>query len=111
MGDKVPIGSERVKSDGMIQVKVSPDKWEYKQRLIYSKYHNVKLTSDDFIIFLDQDRNNFDISNLKRVTRRESSIMANEKIFSHCSLATKTGIFVAKLIIKTKEKEYETKNS
>ena len=35
MGLNKPIGSERVKPDGMIQVKIAKNKWEYKQRLIY----------------------------------------------------------------------------
>lgn len=104
MGDKIPIGTERIKSDGMVQVKVASNKWEYKQRLIYSKYYDAKLTNDDYIIFLDQDRTNFDISNLKRVNRRESAIVANQKMFSNNPVATETGIQVAKLMIKCKEK-------
>lgn len=109
-GDNVPIGTERVKSDGMVQVKIAKDKWEYKQRLIYSQYHNVQLTSDDYIIFLDQDRTNFDINNLERVSRRESSIIANEKLFFKNSNLTKAGIDVVKLMIKTKDKRKEYKN-
>jgi len=105
MGDKLPIGSERVKSDGMIQVKVDKNRWQYKQRLIYSKYYNVELTSDDYIIFLDQDRTNFDINNLKRISRHESSILSNQKIFSKNPDATETGIQIAKLMIKLKEME------
>lgn len=104
MGGNVPIGTERIKPDGMIQVKVSPSKWEYKQRLIYSKYYNVKLTSDDYIIFLDQDRTNFDITNLKRISRRESSILSNQKMYSKNKDLTELGILTAKLMIKTKEK-------
>lgn len=104
MGDKIPIGTERIKKDGMVQVKISPRKWEYKQRLIYSKYYNIKLTSDDYIIFLDQDRTNFDISNLKRVSRRESSILSNQQIFSKNPKVTELGINIAKLIIKAKER-------
>lgn len=109
-GDNVPIGTERVKSDGMVQVKIAKDRWEYKQRIIYSQYHNVQLTSDDYIIFLDQDRTNFDINNLERVSKRESAIVANEKLFFKNSNLTKTGIDVAKLIIKTKDKRKECKN-
>lgn len=109
MGLNKPIGSERIKPDGMIQVKVAKDKWEYKQRLIYEKYYNVKLTSDDYIIFLDQDRTNFSIDNLMKVTRRESSILANQKLFSKNPVVTETGIQVAKLIIEIKNKEKEKK--
>lgn len=103
MGNKVPIGAEYIKPDGMVLVKVDKDKWEYKQRLIYSRYYNVKLTNDDYIIFLDQDRTNFNIDNLRKISRRESSILANQKLFSKEPIITKTGIDIAKLTIKVKE--------
>lgn len=102
--ERVLIGTERIKPDGMIQVKVSKNKWVYKQRMIYENYYNVKLTSDDYIIFLDQDRTNFDITNLKRISRRESSILANQKMFSKDKNLTELGILTAKLMIKSKEK-------
>lgn len=110
-GDNVPIGTERIKSDGMVQVKIAKDRWEYKQRIIYSQYHNIELTNNDYIIFLDQDRTNFDINNLERVSRRESAIVANEKLFFKNSNLTKAGIEVAKLIIKIKDKERENETS
>lgn len=105
MGLNTPLLSERTKPDGMVQVKIAPNKWEYKQRYIYSQYYGVELTDDDYIIFLDQDRTNFDIHNLKRISRRESAIMSNQKIFSKNKNVTETGIIVAKLLIKRKEKE------
>lgn len=108
MSNEKPLYSERIKDDGMIQVKIAPRKWEYKQRYIYSQYYGVELTDDDYIIFLDQDRTNFDIKNLKRVSRRESSIVANQKMFSKNPIATETGIQVAKLMIKLKEIKNET---
>lgn len=103
-GDNYPIGSERIKTDGMVQVKIAKDKWEYKQRLIYSKYHNVELTSNDYIIFLDHNRNNFDINNLACVSRHESAILSNQQLFSNNQEITKTGIQIAKLMIKLKAK-------
>ena len=105
MGIKIPIGTEYVKPDGMTLVKIAKDKWQYKQRLIYEQYYNVKLNDDDYIIFLDHNRNNFDINNLKKITRRESSILSNQKMFSTNPKVTEAGIQVAKLIIKTKETE------
>ena len=102
MGDKIPIGTEYVKSDGMTLIKVSKNKWQYKQRYIYEQYYNVKLKSDEYIIFLDQNRNNFDISNLMKISQHESSILSNQKIFSKNPKVTETGVQLAKLIIKTK---------
>lgn len=111
---KLPIGSEYVKDDGMVLVKVAKDKWEYKQRVIYEQYYGVDLTDNDYIIFLDQDRSNFSIDNLKKVTRRESSIVANQQLFSNEPIITEAGIDVAKLMIKTKDRRKElneTKNN
>lgn len=100
MGNKIPIGTEYVKPDGMVLVKVKPNKWKYKQRLIYEQYYNVELKEDEYIIFLDQDRTNFDISNLKLVSRKESAVMSNQKLFSKNPFATETGIKIAQLLNK-----------
>lgn len=105
LGDYYPIGYEYTKDDGMVLVKIAKDKYMYKQRYIYEQYYNVKLTSDDYIIFLDQDRTNFNIDNLKRINRRESSIVANQKLFFKEPALTETGIEVAKLMIKAKDKK------
>lgn len=92
----LPIGSERRKPDGMWQVKVGPKKWEYKQRKIYEDYYGVKLKDDEYIIFLDQNRDNFEISNLKKISRRESATMLSYGLFSTDPLVTETGILVAR---------------
>lgn len=96
------IGSERIKADGMHQVKVAEHKWEYKQRYIYEKYHNVELPDDVYVVFLDQNRDNFDISNLKAVKRNICSYMANEGTFSKDKECTELGIISAKLHLKIK---------
>lgn len=111
LGDYYPIGYEYTKDDGMVLVKIAKDKYMYKQRYIYEQYYNVKLTSDDYIIFLDQDRTNFNIDNLKRINRRESSIVANQKLFFNKPELTKTGIEIAKLMIKVKEKSKNEKRT
>lgn len=111
LGDYYPIGYEYTKDDGMVLVKIAKDKYMYKQRYIYEQYYNVKLTSDDYIIFLDQDRTNFNIDNLKRINRRESSIVANQKLFFNKPELTKTGIEIAKLMIKVKEKNKNEKRT
>lgn len=102
---KLPIGTEYVKGDGMILVKIARNKWEYKQRLIYMQHYGVELTEEDYIIFLDNDRTNFDINNLQLVSRRVSAILSNQQLKSSNADVTKLGIDTAKLIIKIKEKK------
>ena len=103
-GKKVPIGYEYTKPDGMVLVKIKdPDVWNYKQRIIYENYYNIKLSDNDYIIFLNQDRTDFRIENLKRVTRRESAITSNLDMFSKNPELTELGINTAKLIIKAND--------
>lgn len=102
--DKKPIGYEYRKNDGMILVKVADDKWIYKQRLMYMKYHKCELTSDDYVIFLNQNRNDFSKDNLAKISRRESSVLSNQQMFSKNKGLTNLGILTAKLMIKVKEK-------
>ena len=99
-----PIGAIVRKTDGdMLKVKVGNHKWKYLQREIYEQYHNVKLKDDEYIIFLDQNRRNFKINNLKLITRQESAILSKEKLYSENPLVTETGLQAIKLKNKIKE--------
>lgn len=67
-----PPGSERVNVDGYTEIKVSdPNRWVLKQRKVWEEHYKVKLTKNDVIIFLDGNKQNFDIDNLYRLTRAE----------------------------------------
>lgn len=105
MGKKVPIGTERIKDIDRIQVKVSENEWKYKQRHIYEQYYNVKLTDNDFIVFLDGDKSNFDIDNLQKITRYEGSHLGNIYPHSNNKELRQLSIELAKMIVKTKDME------
>lgn len=101
----LPIGTERIKDRDRIYVKVAKNKWVYKQRYIYEQYYGVKLTPNDFIIFLDGDKTNFKIENLYKITRYEGAHLGNICGGSRNAAIKRLGVEVAKLYIKTKEKE------
>lgn len=66
------VGSERISKDGYYEVKVAePNKWELKQRFVYEEYYGVTLTNNDVIFFLDGNKQNVDINNLRKITRAE----------------------------------------
>ena len=69
------IGSTRISKDGYLEIKVSDLKGNknYKayHRIVYEKHHGVKIKDDEAVVFLDQNRMNFNIDNLKLVKRRE----------------------------------------
>lgn len=99
----LPIGSEYTKPDGMTLVKVRSDKWEYKQRYLYEKYHNVELPTSTMVVFLDEDRTNFNIDNLMAVSTPEYLCIRNKKLLSNNAKLNETAFLSARVIYKTKE--------
>lgn len=92
------------KTDGdYLKIKTGDHKWEYLQRKIYEDYYNAKLPEDVYVVFLDQNKRNFDIKNLKAITRRSSAIMSKDGLFSTKPKITKLGHLNSKLKIKIKE--------
>lgn len=69
------IGSTRISKDGYLEIKVSDlkgnENYKSYHRLIYEKHHGVKIKDDEAVIFLDQNKMNFSIDNLKLVKQRQ----------------------------------------
>ena len=100
------IGSEKVGVDGYIEVKTAKySRWQLKQRVMYEKYHNVKLTSDDMIIFADKNKLNFEKDNLILMSKRKLLIMNKNNLIFNDKELTKTGVNIAELMIKINERE------
>lgn len=98
------IGTLVTKTDGkMIKIKTGKHKWEYLQRKIYEDYYNVKLPEDVYVIFLNQNKKDFNIKNLKALPRRNSAIMSARGLFSSNKKVTKVGITISNLDIKRLE--------
>ena len=94
----------------MILIKVGqPNIWEYKQRYIYEKYHGA-ISKDNMVIFLDGDRNNYDIDNLMAVTTPEYNYIKNKGLIFNDAEKTKTAILSARLNYKIKNMEEKNEN-
>ena len=66
-----PVGSEYLKKDGYIWVKVAePRFWKTKHRLVYEQHYG-KLKTSEAVIFLNGDTTDCRIENLMKVTRSE----------------------------------------
>lgn len=95
-----PVGSERVTIDGFIEIKVAePNKWEIKSRYIYEKKYG-KIPKGYKIIYLDGDKHNLELSNLKLVTYAEELIMNSNKLRFNNKETTESGYLLAKMILK-----------
>lgn len=105
-----PIGSEFLRDDGYIAIKVAePNSWQLKHHYIWEK-HNGKIPDGYSVIFLDQDKTNFDINNLELVKKKDKLIACSYRLFSTNKEVTKTGILTAQVINKTKEIRKEVIN-
>ena len=71
---KHKIGAERMTKDGILIKVAQPNVWRRKSRVMYEKYHNCKLSDDDYILFLNGDRNDFSKENLFKSTNKYKCI-------------------------------------
>lgn len=95
-----PVGSERINSEGYIEVKIAdPRKWEYKHILIWEK-HNGKVAKGHAVMFADGNKLNLDISNLRLVTRKQLLFLNNKGLIKDNAELTDAGINIADVLIK-----------
>ena len=65
----LPIGTEVIREDGYIQVKVAdPNVWQLKHRLVWER-HNGPIPEGGLVVFRDGDPQNTDISNLALIDK------------------------------------------
>lgn len=73
-----PVGSTRITKDGYIEIKVKdPNIWKLMHRIVWEK-ENGQLKKDEAIVFLDGNKTNCDLSNLKKI-RRKDLVRYNQK--------------------------------
>lgn len=90
----VPVGTESVRKDGYLYVKVAmPNKWMSKHQKIWEEHHG-PLPKGHVVIFRDQNFRNFDPDNLVAVSRAKL-LVTN----CHYKLADDPDINDAKLMI------------
>lgn len=108
-----PIGSERVNTDGTVQVKVQDGKdgknWAYKHHLVWEEA-NGKIPDGHVIVFLDGNAQNCELENLKLVSRGNLMKVNHEHGKATVDPEVKELMYnVAELDSTTKEKEEELK--
>ena len=85
-----------------------PNTWEYKQRVIWKEIHG-EIPDKHIIIFADGDKSNFDVDNLICVSRDELRQLNLHKLKKDDAELTKTGLNIAKIMIKLAELRKEKK--
>ena len=99
-----PIGVEITWCNGYKRIKLGKNKWVYKHRYIWEQ-HFGEIPAGHSIIFLDKNKENFDINNLAMVNRKELLFINDNNFLKENSELSQAGVTLAKLLIKTKELE------
>lgn len=86
-------------------VKLADGNWQRYSRYVYEQHHKVKLKNNEKIIFLNNDKNDYDISNLEKVTNKEFIRLLKMNAFSSDKELMVCYITLVKLLCKIKEKK------
>lgn len=108
----VPIGSERVNTDGYVDVKVADGQnqknWKGKHILIWEE-RNGPVPLGHAIIFGDGNNRNFDPENLLLVSRAQLARLNQSGLIQNDTELTKTGIIIADILNKIGERKKKRK--
>lgn len=103
----VPVGTEREQEDGYIAVKVQDghknQNWVAKHRLIWEQAHG-PIPPGHIVIFLNGDRRDFRLENLKMISRAEHGVMCKRGLHFPDSALTETGALIAKVVLEANKK-------
>ena len=106
----VPVGTIAMNGDGYYVIKLRDEpgltqreKWMAYHRYLYEQHYGVKLGKEDIIIFLDGDRTNCDIKNLKRISKRENQYINSKGLRFKDPELTKVGVGIARVATFRKE--------
>lgn len=98
------VGSERITKDGYVEIKIAePNKWRLKHLVVWEK-ENGPVPKGHALVFADGDKTNISLDNILLVTRHQLLIMNNNKLIKNNLEVTKTGVLIAKVLIKANER-------
>ena len=100
------IYSERLSKEGYIEIKVGLNRWISKHRYIWEQHYKKEVPKGKVVIFLDGNNRNFEIENLKLISRgallilnlRYKHITKDRELMRSC-------VDLSELIISLKKKE------
>ena len=103
------VGDEYINSEGFVMIKLdNPARWVHKHRYIYEQAFG-EIGKNNVIIFLDGDKTNLSLDNLHCITRKQLMKMNQNNLFYSDPELTKTGIEIAKLMLKVNEVKRKNK--
>lgn len=101
---RLPVGTERIDTDGYTVIKIAnPSVWKFKHRWIYENEYG-PIGKGNIVIFLDGDKSNIKLSNLRLVSTAENAMLNHEKRRSNNPVITDAMINLVKLKLAANKK-------
>lgn len=97
-----PKGAEKLRPDGYIYIKVANDEWVPKHRYIYEQHYG-KIPEDCVVMFLDGDKTNFELDNLRLVERKKQLLASSRNLLTDDKEINETALLIAELTIESKK--------
>lgn len=97
-----PVGSERTTKRGITQIKVARGKWVDKHRYIWEQVHG-PIPENNIVVFMNNDKTDFRMDNLKCISKRELSYMNKRKYEIYDSDSKEAAILLSKIGLKGSE--------
>ena len=97
------VGDEYISSNGFTMMKLdNPARWVQKHRYLYEQTFG-EIPKDKVLIFLDGNKQNLNLDNLKCITRKQLIKMNQNGLFYDNAELTNTGAELANLMLKINE--------
>jgi len=104
-----PVGSERISSEGYVEVKIAdPNVWKGKHIIEWEKHYG-PVPEGHCVIFGDGNKRNFDINNLILVSRKQLLKLNKYDLIKNDADLTRTGVIIADLYSKIDERKKQTR--
>lgn len=105
------IYSEKLDKDGYVLIKLDDrNKWKRKHIWIWEKEHG-EVPEGHIILFRDNNKYNFDINNLKCISRSVNAVINRNRWQTYTNEAKDAMITLAELKIAQRKREMELKNA
>lgn len=102
----MPVGSERVNSDGYVDIKVAdPNKWRAKHILIWEAHHGHAVPKGHVVIFGDRNPRNFEPGNLILVSHAQLAVLNRKKLIQNDTDLTRSSVVLADIYLKISQRK------
>lgn len=100
----VPVGSERIDTDGYVDIKIAePHKWKQKHHILWEQ-QNGPIPEGYVLVFKDSNKQNVSLENIAVISRSELLIMNKNMLIFENPKLTESGLLVARIMDKTNKK-------